>query len=52
VLTLLRAQPQTTVDTRPVNGRTRLVLRHRARVGAVITLDPAPVRTRDDEGPA
>ncbi|MCQ4214093.1 RNA polymerase subunit sigma [Streptomyces longispororuber] len=39
LLTLLSAQPRTTVDTWPVNGRTGLVARHDERVAAVITLD-------------
>ncbi|MER8047299.1 RNA polymerase subunit sigma [Streptomyces sp. NPDC094032] len=39
LLTLLSAQPRTTVDTWPVNGRAGLVARWHERVAAVITLD-------------
>ncbi|MFF1568215.1 RNA polymerase subunit sigma [Streptomyces sp. NPDC058293] len=39
LLTLLCAQPRTTVNTWPVNGRTGLVARYDERVAAVITLD-------------
>ncbi|MCF1593733.1 sigma factor [Streptomyces muensis] len=41
LLTLLARHPRTTLDTRPVNGRTGLVVRYDGQVAAVITLDVA-----------
>lgn len=41
LLTLLARDPRTALDTRPVNGRTGLVVRYGRQVAAVISLDIA-----------